>query len=64
MALLGGLLSFYAVCSIGALTNVGVAHLLNDRTGLVTLPSMAGAVISALWNFIVSSIVTWRTRDL
>ena len=59
-AFLRGLLSFYAVCGIGALANVGVANALFGAIEMPRLASFAGAVVSALWNFVASSLVTWR----
>jgi dolichol-phosphate mannosyltransferase len=61
-AFLRGLCSFYAVCALGAVANIGTA----DATFAV-LPnwaaaSLAGAAIGALWNFWASLIVTWRAR--
>jgi dolichol-phosphate mannosyltransferase len=57
-----GLLSFYAVCALGAAMNVGVANLLFATLPLWALASIVGAIAGALWNFIASSLFTWRTR--
>ncbi len=57
-----GLASFYVVCSIGALANVGVAGLLFKWFGTWPVASFAGAVVGALWNFMASALFTWRTR--
>jgi dolichol-phosphate mannosyltransferase len=58
-----GLLSFYAVCSVGLLGNVGVAEFLFANKSTWWLSGLAGAVVGAVWNYAVSSIVTWRRRD-
>lgn len=55
-----GLLSFYAVCLVGAAANVGVGTWVNDTDGRWWLAGVAGAAIGAVWNFAVSSVVTWR----
>lgn len=55
-----GLLSFYAVCGVGALANVGVATSVFGISDMPKLSSLAGAIVSALWNFVASSLVTWR----
>jgi dolichol-phosphate mannosyltransferase len=55
-----GLLSFFAICSIGAASNVGVAnYLFEGHTGWV-LSALAGIIVGAVWNYAVSSIYTWR----
>ena len=56
-----GLISFWAVCSVGAVANVGVATVLFYDDPIWWLAGLAGAVIGAVWNFAVSSIVTWRS---
>lgn len=57
-----GLLSFYAVCALGAVMNVGVANLVFTSLPLWALASTVGSVAGALWNFVASSLFTWRTR--
>lgn len=61
-AFLRGLLSFYAVCAIGAVANVGVATAVFGVLPSPELASLSGAVIGALWNFVASAIFTWRAR--
>ncbi len=57
-----GLVSFYAVCAVGAVINVEVADLLY-RNGLFwALAGFVGAAVGSVWNFGVSSVVTWRTH--
>lgn len=61
-AFLRGLVSFYAVCGLGAVANVGVADWVFARVPNWVLASLAGAGIGALWNFWASLMVTWRAR--
>lgn len=61
-ALIRGLLSFYAICAVGAVANIGVAEVTYQVLPYAELASIAGAVVGALWNFIFSSLVTWKTR--
>jgi len=57
-----GLVSFCLVCSIGALANVSIATLLFDRErALWWVAGLAGAAMSAVFNYAVSSLVTWRS---
>lgn len=56
-----GLISFVAICSVGAAANVGVANYLfaEQHTNWV-LSSVAGILMGAVWNYAVSSVYTWR----
>jgi dolichol-phosphate mannosyltransferase len=58
---LQGLLVFYAICSVGAVSNIGVAHWLhyaNDWRWIAA--GFIGSLIGAIWNFSLSSQVMWR----
>jgi len=56
---LGGLASFMAVCSVGAVANVGVAaYLFGQRTQWL-LAAISGVLVGAVWNYAVSSVYTW-----
>ncbi|MBI1219476.1 MAG: glycosyltransferase [Rhodobacteraceae bacterium] len=61
-ALLRGLVSFYAVCGLGAVANIGVADRVFALVPNWALASLAGAGIGALWNFWASLMVTWRAK--
>lgn len=58
-----GLLSFYLVCSIGAVANIGVAEVMFHRDANWWLAGTAGALIGVVWNFAASSIFTWRPSN-
>ena len=55
-----GLLSFYAVCSIGAAANVGVGVYVYQEKIPWMVAGIAGALVGAVWNYAVSSVFTWR----
>ena len=57
-----GLISFYAICSAGAVANVGVAQFVFTGEAVWWLAALSGALIGAVWNFAASSFVTWRRR--
>jgi dolichol-phosphate mannosyltransferase len=59
---LGGLLSFYAICGLGVIGNVGVASALFDRQGEWLIAAAAGALVGTVWNYVASAAVTWRRR--
>jgi putative flippase GtrA len=61
-ALVTGLLSFYAVCGIGAAANVGIASRLFDANHSWWLAGLGGAAIGAVWNYAMSSVFIWRSR--
>jgi dolichol-phosphate mannosyltransferase len=59
-ALARGLLLFYAVCGIGAAANVGMATLLvQDGVLAWGMAGVAGALITVVWNYAVSSTLVW-----
>ena len=60
--MLRGLLSFYLICSAGAVANVGVAQLVFTGESIWWLAALSGALIGAVWNFAASSLLTWRRR--
>jgi dolichol-phosphate mannosyltransferase len=57
-----GLLSFYAICSVGAVANVGVAATAFRWHYVWWVSGIAGACVSVVWNYAVTSIFTWRTK--
>jgi dolichol-phosphate mannosyltransferase len=57
-----GLLSFYAVCSVGAIANVGVATAVYAALPWWAFASFLGALTGAVWNFVASAIFTWKAR--
>lgn len=57
-----GLLSFYVVCSIGAVANVGIATLVYAREPVWWLAGLAGALVGIVWNYALSAFFTWKRR--
>ena len=57
---LRGLLSFYGVCSVGAVANVGVGTAVYAVLPYDLLAGFLGALVGALWNFVASALVTWK----
>jgi dolichol-phosphate mannosyltransferase len=62
LGLLTGLLSFYAVCGLGAAANVGIASHLFDANHSWWLAGLGGAALGAVWNYAMSSVFVWRSR--
>jgi dolichol-phosphate mannosyltransferase len=61
-ALLRGLLTFYAACSLGALINVAFASLLMGRGVPYLLAGVCGTAISSIWNYGANTVLTWRRQ--
>ncbi len=61
-ALWRGLAAFYLVCGLGAVANVGAAQFVYAIDRRWWLAGVAGAAISAIWNYAASSFLTWRNR--
>jgi dolichol-phosphate mannosyltransferase len=57
--LLVGYLKFCLVCSLGLLANVAVAVLIDNLTGAWQWAGAAGAVVGAVWNYVVSTLAVW-----
>lgn len=60
--LLFGLLSFYAVCSIGLIANVGVATWIHSHQAIWWVAGSAGALMGAVFNYAAASTLTWRSK--
>ena len=60
--LLRGLLSFYFICSLGAFANIAVATYLFSLSSNWLLSSFVGAIFGAVWNFTLSSNLTWKSK--
>ena len=60
MEALKGLVTFYLVCSVGTLANVGVGELIYLRDASWWHAGIAGALMAAVFNYAVSSMLTWR----
>jgi dolichol-phosphate mannosyltransferase len=59
-----GFATFAAICSVGATSNLGIASLLfDDRHATWWVAGLAGAATSAVWNYAMTSIFTWRSGD-
>jgi dolichol-phosphate mannosyltransferase len=57
-----GLLSFYAVCSIGAVANVGVASAAFAYHYTWWMSGLSGVIVGVVWNYAASSFFTWGRK--
>jgi dolichol-phosphate mannosyltransferase len=59
-AFLGGLLSFFIICSLGAVANVGVGAFVYAQRPVWWLAGLAGVLVGTVWNYSVSAFFTWN----
>lgn len=59
---LRGLVSFYLICGLGAVANIGIASYLFAQQEVWWIAGIAGIIVGSVWNYAVSSIFTWKGR--
>jgi dolichol-phosphate mannosyltransferase len=59
-AFLGGLLTFCLACGLGVAANVAISNEVFHRGVPWVLAALTGLLFSAVWNFGVTSMTTWR----
>jgi len=57
-----GLATFYLACSIGAVINLQIANLARSRGVPWLIAGAVGLGIGAVWNYAMTSFLTWRAR--
>ena len=58
-----GLMSFYLVCALGAVANVGIGSLVYEQYDAGWwLAGIAGAIVGSVWNYVASGWLTWTRR--
>jgi dolichol-phosphate mannosyltransferase len=62
LALLRGLFTFYAICALGTVANVGIAGYVFARHEVWWLAGLAGVAVGSVWNYAVSSVFTWKQK--
>lgn len=55
-----GLLQFEVICSISLIANVGIAHWIYGSGNSWWLAGIGGALMGAVWNYLVSANYVWR----
>ncbi len=64
---LKALIIFYVTCGLGAVANVGIANSLylgkiNEVSFTWYISGIVGALVGAVWNFLMSTLITWRQK--
>jgi len=62
VAMVKGLFGFYLVSVVGALGNVGIASWLYAHDSMWWVAGLAGALMSAVWNYALSNVLVWRVK--
>ena len=62
LGMVPGFLAFALGCSVGALANINVASWLYHADETWWLAGLAGALLSVVWNYAVSTNLIWRRR--
>jgi dolichol-phosphate mannosyltransferase len=62
LQLLRGLATFYLICGVGAVANVGVASYVFTSHHAWWMAGVAGVIVGSVWNFAMSSVFTWNRR--
>ena len=67
LAAFKALFLFYLTCGIGASANIGISNLLyvsniSGVSGIWYFSGLIGAIVGSIWNFLMSSLVTWKTK--
>jgi dolichol-phosphate mannosyltransferase len=57
-----GLIVFYLICAFGIFGNIGVASWVITTDKAWTLAGLTGAIMSAVWNYVVSAAFVWGRR--
>ena len=65
--ILKALMLFYITCGIGASANIGISNLLflgnySGISGVWYVSGVIGALVGAIWNFVMSSLITWKHK--
>ena len=59
---LKGLALFYVVCSLGMLSNIGVANWLFVANSKWWVSGLIGSLVGLVWNYAVSTTLVWRVK--
>ena len=57
-----GFLAFALACGVGALANINIASMLYNSNETWWVSGLAGALLSVVWNYAVSTRLIWRPR--
>jgi len=59
---IAGLLRFELICAVGAVSNLGIAFWIYGYQQSWWLAGLGGAMLSGVWNYVVSAAFVWHRR--
>ena len=59
-----GFFSFAVICSVGAVSNIGVASYLFAEDRSWWLAGIIGVLLGTVWNYAMTSVFTWRVKPV
>jgi dolichol-phosphate mannosyltransferase len=62
IAALKGLMVFYIICSLGMLSNLGVANWIFVADGRWWVAGLVGSIVALVWNYAMSATLVWRVH--
>lgn len=62
LAFVTGLIRFQVICAVGAISNVGIASVIYRYDPEWWVAGLGGALMGAVWNYVVSAAFVWRQR--
>jgi dolichol-phosphate mannosyltransferase len=57
-----GLTRFEIICAVGVISNVGIASWIYDYGSGWWIAGLGGALMGAVWNYVISTAFIWRLR--
>ncbi len=57
-----GLLIFYGICAVGAISNIGIANWIYANRPVWWVAGLAGSLVGVVWNYMMSTELVWHLR--
>jgi dolichol-phosphate mannosyltransferase len=57
-----GLLIFYGICAVGAMSNIGIANWIYANRPVWWVAGLAGSLVGVVWNYMMSTELVWHLR--
>jgi dolichol-phosphate mannosyltransferase len=57
-----GLIIFYGICAVGALSNIGIANWIYASSPVWWVAGLTGSLVGVVWNYVMSTELVWHIR--